>query len=61
MKLVVQRVKKAKVLTVSDNKTIGEIGKGLFEQLMNSPDPEKYGEHDFESIKDQNEEKPIEK
>ncbi len=30
MKLVVQRVKKAKVLTVSDNKTIGEIGKGLF-------------------------------
>ena len=30
MKLVVQRVKKAKVLTVCDNKTIGEIGEGLF-------------------------------
>lgn len=30
MKLVVQRVKEAKVLTVSDNKTVGEIGEGLF-------------------------------
>jgi D-tyrosyl-tRNA(Tyr) deacylase len=30
MKLVVQRVEKAKVLRVSDGKTVGEIGKGLF-------------------------------
>lgn len=30
MKLVVQRVERAKVIRVSDKKTIGEIGKGLF-------------------------------
>lgn len=30
MKLVIQRVKEAKVLTVSDNKTVGEIGEGFF-------------------------------
>lgn len=30
MKLVVQRVEKAKVTRVSDQKTMGEIGKGLF-------------------------------
>jgi len=30
MKLVVQRVKKAKVLRVSDQKLVGEIDKGLF-------------------------------
>ncbi|QQG42065.1 MAG: D-tyrosyl-tRNA(Tyr) deacylase [Candidatus Woesebacteria bacterium] len=30
MKLVVQRVKKAKVVRVSDKKTVGEIGLGLF-------------------------------
>jgi len=30
MKLVVQRVKKAKVVRVSDNKVAGEIGLGLF-------------------------------
>jgi D-tyrosyl-tRNA(Tyr) deacylase len=30
MKLVVQRVKKAKVVRMSDEKVIGEIGKGLF-------------------------------
>jgi D-tyrosyl-tRNA(Tyr) deacylase len=30
MRLVVQRVEKAKVLRVSDNKVVGEIGRGLF-------------------------------
>ncbi len=30
MRLVVQRVEKAKVIRVSDNKVVGEIGKGLF-------------------------------
>lgn len=30
MKLVVQRVKKAKVKRISDGQTVGEIGKGLF-------------------------------
>jgi len=30
MRLVVQRVKKAKVIRVSDGKTVGEINKGLF-------------------------------
>lgn len=30
MKLVVQRVKKAKVIRVNDKKVVGEIGKGLF-------------------------------
>jgi D-tyrosyl-tRNA(Tyr) deacylase len=30
MKLIVQRVEKARVFRVSDKKTIGEIGKGLF-------------------------------
>lgn len=30
MKLVIQRVEKAKVFRVSDQKTVGEIGRGLF-------------------------------
>jgi D-aminoacyl-tRNA deacylase len=30
MRLIVQRVKKAKVTRVTDNKTVGEIGLGLF-------------------------------
>ena len=30
MKLVIQRVKKAKVLRISDQKVVGEIDKGLF-------------------------------
>ena len=30
MKLVVQRVEKAKVIRVEDSSTVGEIGKGLF-------------------------------
>ncbi|KKQ92011.1 MAG: D-tyrosyl-tRNA(Tyr) deacylase, D-tyrosyl-tRNA(Tyr) deacylase [Microgenomates group bacterium GW2011_GWC1_39_7b] len=30
MKLIVQRVKRAKVVRVSDQKTVGEIGLGLF-------------------------------
>ena len=30
MKLVVQRVEKAKVIRVSDQKIVGEIGRGLF-------------------------------